>query len=148
MPSRPFRSMCNSMDFTARSLRTLASHFKVSDLAAAIHFIDHTELACSLVVSNEDGLSKWEMRSASMQKIVRPARYLVKVKAPTDSLTASWSPESLFDTTATGPLKKWLPGIRTDHGCQECVVKTADGLFLTLLTAIPTAPIMASKVAA
>jgi hypothetical protein len=45
-------------------------------------------------------------------------------------------------------LKKWLPGIRTDHECEEYVLKTADGLFLTLLTALPTTPANASEVAA
>jgi Zn-dependent peptidase ImmA (M78 family) len=147
MPSQPFRSMCEPMDFSPTSLRQLATHFKVSDLAAAIHFIDHTSLRCSLVVSSDSGLAKWEKRSKTMQALVNPARFIVKVKAPENSLTAGWTPGSLIDTKATGSLKKWLPGIRADHECEERVVKTADGLFLTLLTALPPLPFSGFKAA-
>jgi Zn-dependent peptidase ImmA (M78 family) len=138
MPSQPFRLMCEHMDFSPKSLRQLATHFKVSDLAAAIHFIDHTSLHCSLVVSSNSGLAKWEKRSKSMQTLVHPARFIVKVKPPECSLTAGWTPGSLVDAKATGSLKKWLPGLHTDHDCEERVIKTADGLFLTLLTALPS----------
>lgn len=136
MPSLAFRSLSTPLDFSPRSLRILSSHFKVSDLAAAIHYIDHTDHRCSLVASDNSGLAKWEKRSRTMQSLVKPARFIVKVRAPEDSLTSRWSSDAYSEAIATGALKKWLPGIRTDHECEERVVKTSDGLFLTLLTVV------------
>ncbi len=134
MPARIFSQKCRNLDFSPASIRTLAEYFQVSDISTAMHYVDHTDLACSMIASHSQGITKWERRSEQMKEMVKPARFVSKTKVPVNSLTSEWIQGREVDKKGVMPLGDWMPDLGREIETEESVFKTPDGLFLTLLT--------------
>jgi len=71
MPERLFKPRAVAPEgLTLTQIDSLATEFKTSNLAAAVHYVMHTMEACALVVS-EGGKMKWFRRSASFDFFIR-----------------------------------------------------------------------------
>lgn len=136
MPSRIFSSKIDALDFSPESIRSLSQHFQVSEIAAAKHFVTHTNLACTMIVCDSKGMTKWENRSKKMSDLIKPAKYVFKTKIPGDSSTAEWIQGRGVEKKAIAPLTDWMPDLTSEMEAEEWVMKTPDSLYLTLLTPV------------
>ena len=66
-PSKPCLRILSGRDSSPITIVAIAEHFNISLYAAALRFIDLTEIACSLIFCNKDGKTKFERRSQTMQ---------------------------------------------------------------------------------
>jgi Zn-dependent peptidase ImmA (M78 family) len=136
MPAGIFSAKIATMEFAPASIRALAEYFQVSEIATAKHFVTHTNLACTMIVCDPQGMTKWENRSPKLTDLIIPARYVHKTRIPVESSTAEWIQGREVEQKVLAPLTDWIPDLPHKMESEEWVMKTPDGLFLTLLTPI------------
>ena len=67
-PKKAFQVAIRYKEYTKETILGLSEHFGISSYAAALRFIELTDLACTLVVCNEEGLIEFEQRSNRMKE--------------------------------------------------------------------------------
>jgi Zn-dependent peptidase ImmA (M78 family) len=138
MPKRAFSLMADRLPFTADSIRKLAEHFGVSELATAMHYVKLTDLACTMIVCDVEGNTKYECRSSRMGELLRRVAFVHKSKVPNVSLTADWMSGRRSERLARVRLNEWMPQASINLEVEESVIQTPDYLYLTLLTPTET----------
>jgi hypothetical protein len=134
MPKAAFVPMAERLTFTPAAIRKLAEHFQVSEIATAQHFVENTDLACSLIVCNSEGRTVREVRSEKMARLLGFPRFVCKTDVPASSLAAERIRGASSKELGNTSLLDWMPQLSIDLQVEEGVIQTPDNLYLVLLT--------------
>ena len=133
-PAQAFRKASHPFDYNREAVFTLSELFGISPYSAVLRFIELTDLACTLVVSNADSTIDYEWPSGKM-KDEFGYRSLRDEPVPLSTLTADFINGNTGEDTCTIKLNDWFGDLDVDVEATESVIELGyNGKFLTLLT--------------
>lgn len=119
--------------FSAETIRNVADYFQISLYAAALRFIETTDLCCSLVVCNKNGYIEFEKRSQKLQSSLRHS-YLYRQKINPATFTFNHIQGDSNTESATTSLNDWYQNLPVDIKTDESVLDlTYNNKVLVLL---------------
>lgn len=120
-PKVAFQNKIANMEFKLVDLQIIANHFGISMYAAALRFIELTDLNCSLIVSDTTGKIKYESRSKAMSEFL-PSRFLFRQNLNNQTLTYRSIMKNIQMPETTIGLANWYPGISSSVETTESVL--------------------------
>ena len=137
-PKKAFQTAMKYKEYTKETILGLSEHFEISSYAAALRFIELTDLACTLVVCNEKGLIEYEQRSDRMKETYKQD-FLSKKQVKGTTLTYAYINGCQEEDVCTVSLGEWFDDLPIEIEATESVIELGyNGKFLTLL--IPQIP--------
>jgi hypothetical protein len=133
-PSNTFTKLISKMEFIPDSIIFVASYFNISIYAAALRFIELTNLTCAFIVSNKTGKTEYERRSYNMGNSFKYP-FITKTKIHPHTLTYEFINGKQDVVCCESILSHWYPGLKKDAKVQECVIDLGyNDKFMTLIT--------------
>lgn len=139
-PRKAFKLAMKYKEFTKESIFNLSNHFKISVYATVLRFMELTDLACTLVVCNKEGIVEYERRSDRMKETYRQD-YLNKKRVKESTLTYDYIRGRTAEESSVIPLSEWLDDLDalSDVQATESVIKLGyNDKYLTML--VPHVP--------
>ncbi len=134
-PKRAVAEQTKHGDFSRESVRHLSNYFGISYLAAARRFVEATDLACVLIVSNQSGHIEYEIRSDAFQAALGFYPFLHKQTISSCSVTSDFVRGNKKENDCDVYLCDWYPDLVTDVKATESVLELGyNSRYLTLLT--------------
>lgn len=135
-PSAGVKKVTETQDFNRSGVEVLADHFGLSFYAAAIRFVECTDLPCVLIAVDRDGRIVRDSRSRRFHEGHYPEQIRGNVVSAY-TVTADVL-DGLEGEDAEVPLMEWYPSIDAPElRCTESVVRMSYGnRTLTLLTVL------------
>lgn len=120
--------------FSVDRVENLADHFGISFYAAALRFVELTDLTCMLVVSNDNGQVRYEKRAPALEdSFYEP--YINRQPVSARTVTYDFLQGRTDEQEATVLLNEWYPGLDEEIEATESVVNLGyNETYLTLLT--------------
>lgn len=133
-PSNAVLQFISGLDFTPNSISLVASHFNISTYAAALRFIELTELTCSFIVSNKGCRTEYERRSPMMKSSFENP-YVYKTKIHPKTLTYDFIHGKRDKNCCTSLMSYWYPDIDDNVRVKECIIDLGyNDKFMTLIS--------------
>ena len=133
-PKKAFQMAMKYKEYTKETILGLSEHFGISSYAAVLRFIELTDLACTLVVCNEEGAIEYEQRSNRMKETYKQD-FLSKKQVKGTTLTYDYINGRQAEDVCTVSLDEWFDDLPIEIEATESVIELGyNGKFLTLLT--------------
>lgn len=132
-PKKAFQTAMKYKEYTRETIFDLSEHFGISSYATVLRFIELTDLACTLVVCNREGLIEYEQRSDRMKETYKQD-FLNRKQVKETTLTYDYINGYKEESTCTTPLSEWFDELPIEIEATESVIELGyNGKFLTLL---------------
>ena len=132
-PKKAFQTAMKYKEYTRETIFGLSEHFGISSYATVLRFIELTDLSCTLVVCNEEGLIEYEQRSDRMKETYKQD-FLNKKQVKETTLTYDYINGHKEEVACTVPLSEWFDELPIEIEATESVIELGyNGKFLTLL---------------
>ena len=132
-PSKSCYEILANRDSSPATIAAIADHFNISLHAAALRFVDLTDITCSLVFCNKNGRTKFERRSQTMKALKHG--FIYNSPIPQNTLAAEFVQGTMTTDTCSASLSLWYPGIGKEMPGTESVIDFGyDGRFAVILT--------------
>ena len=133
-PKKAFQTAMKYKEYTKDTILGLSEHFEISSYAAVLRFIELTDLTCTLVVCNEEGLIEYEQRSDRMKETYKQD-FLSKKQVKGTTLTYDYINGRQDEDACPISLNEWFDDLPIEIEATESVIELGyNGKFLTLLT--------------
>lgn len=133
-PSNACSNLIKFKEFSPDTIYLIASHFNISTYAAALRFIELTEITCSFIVCNKNGRSEYERRSLSMGMCFNHP-FVHKSKIHPHTLTYDFINGKTDAVCCETDMSYWYPEMSKDAKVRECVIDLGyNEKIMTLLT--------------
>ena len=132
-PREAFQIQMRFKEYTKETIWRLSKHFGISPYAAVLRFIELTDLSCTLVVCNKNGLIEYEQRSGRMKDTCKHD-FLSKIQVKSSTLTYDYINGSQNEDSCSVSLNEWFEDLPPEIAATESVIELGyNGKFLTLL---------------
>ncbi len=134
-PRKAFKLVMKHKEFTKESIFSISEHFEISAYATVLRFMELTDLACTLVVCNKEGIIEYERRSDRMKETYRQD-FLKKKQVKDTTLTYDYINGRTKEESSIVPLSEWFDDLPDANEIQatESVIKLGyNNKFLTML---------------
>lgn len=136
-PKKSFQRAIRTREFTAKDILEISDEYEISILASAIRFVELTDLACSLVMTDKNKKIKYEYRSNRMHDALREIRFiplLNRSQLNHDTHTYSYLDNPRNECERVVKLHTWYPEVFEEVEATESVIELGyNDTFLTLL---------------
>lgn len=120
-PKSTILKISKHKNFSTDTIRFVADYFQISLYAAALRFIETTDLCCALIVCNKNGNIEYEKRSRKLQTSMRHS-FLHRQKINPETLTSDY----INGENNTGPkitlFNNWYQNLPVDIKAEESVL--------------------------
>lgn len=132
-PQKLFESQMKLKPFTKNTIFFLSDFFSISTYAAALRFMDLTDLTCSLIVCNKNGFIEYEKRSKRMKQSFRHD-FLYRQKILGTTLTSDWINGNKEEDACEICLSDWYRDLEAEIKATESVIELGyNNKYLTLI---------------
>ncbi|MBN2285726.1 MAG: hypothetical protein JXI43_04720 [Tissierellales bacterium] len=133
-PIQSYQKQMLGLDFSIPTIEHLSGHFNISDYAAILHFMQLTDLTCSLIVCNEKFEIEWERRSDRMKDTFKMTP-LKKTKLPERTMTFDCIKRKESSMGVDSFMSDWYSDFPHKMACTESVLRLGyNGKYLVFLT--------------
>lgn len=133
-PSNAYSKLIAELQFTPDTIIAVAKHFNISTYAAALRFIELTDLTCAFIVCNKAGRTEYERRSYNLNSTFQYP-YVRKTKIHTFTVTHEFINGKSDSFCGNSLMSYWYPDIIKDAKVLECVIDLGyNDKYMTLLT--------------
>jgi len=133
-PSKACSKLILTKEFSPGTISFLSKHFNISTYAAALRFIELTDLTCSFIVSNKTCKTEYERRSPNMG-ISFKHPFVCKTKVHPHTLTYEFINGKCDVSCCDSLMSYWYLEIEKDAKAKECIIDLGyNDKFMTLLT--------------
>jgi len=120
-PTTSFHKIAGMKQFLPDDISAISAHFGISRYAGARRFLELTDLCCTMMVCNEQGLVEYESRSDSMRQLYRHS-FVYDVEAPRTSLIHEWLSGNRAVKTSRISFNDWLPELSIEVSASESII--------------------------
>jgi hypothetical protein len=133
-PPKPCYKLISKLEFTPQAIKQIAEHFNISTYAAALRFIELTDLTCTFIVCNKTGNTEYERRSSRMLAEFQHA-FVFKTKIHSHTLTYEFINGKRDNNCCESKMNYWHSSLPKDIPVTECVLDLGyNDKFMTLIT--------------
>jgi Zn-dependent peptidase ImmA (M78 family) len=133
-PEIAYRKQMVGKPFSISTIDFLADHFNISQYAAVLHFIEITDLTCSLAVCNENFEIEWECRSNNMRNSYK-MQPLKKRKLSDRTMVYDCIKKRQSSEPVTTMMSDWYNDFPHKMECTEAVLRLDyNKKYLTFIT--------------
>jgi Predicted Zn peptidase len=140
-PSNFCLRFIQNKECSPETMRQIADYFIISTHAAALRFIELTDLVCTIVIFNETGTTEFERRSPKMEEMLKPffIPYVRKTKIHEHTLAYEVVKGKSKKETCESLMNLWYPKLPKEVSSTESILDLGyRGKYMALLT--PTIP--------
>jgi len=132
-PKQTFTEKSKYKRFDFETIRKLSDYFQISTYATALHFVDLSDLACSLIINNKNGNIIYEKRSKPFSNgFFHP--FLYNQKIPVGTQTFDFINEITTEMNSEIKLSSWYPNLKNKITATECIIELGyNNYILTLI---------------
>lgn len=120
-PSKACYKYITGMEFTPDSISLVSSYFNISIYAAALRFIELTDLTCAFIVCNKGGRTEYERRSNNFSASFKHP-FVHKTKVHQYTLAHDFINGKKDNACCESQMSYWYPEIQKDAKVKECVI--------------------------
>jgi hypothetical protein len=132
-PSTSCERIIGGRDSSPATIAALAEYFNISLYAAALRFIDLTDICCALVFCNTDGRIKYERRSRTMGALKH--RFIYNAGIHEDTLASEFLKGTIKEYSSETLMNYWYNDLGKEVSGTEAVLDLGyDGRFAVILT--------------
>lgn len=133
-PLVAYRKQMTGKTFSIPTIEFLSDYFNISEYAAVLHFIDSTELSCSLAVCNENFEIEWERRSGRMRDTFK-MQQLKRQKLSDRTIAFECIKQKKSSDIVTSMMSDWYADFPYKMACTESVLRLEyNGKYLSFIT--------------
>jgi hypothetical protein len=133
-PQKLCYQLISQLEFTPLAIKQIAEHFNISTYAAALRFIEVTDLTCLFIVCNKNGKTDYERRSSKMEMEFKHS-YIYKTKIHPHTLTYEYINGKQDQDCCESQMNYWHTDLPKIVLVKECVLDLAyNDKFMTLIT--------------
>lgn len=132
-PKQTFAEKSKHKKFDSETIRELSDYFQISTYATALHFIDLSDLACSLIINNKNGNIIYEKRSKLFSNgFFHP--FLYSQKIPVETQTFDFINKITTEVNSEIELISWYPNLKNKITATESIIELGyNNYILTLI---------------
>lgn len=120
-PKQTLLKITKYKKFSPDTIRYVADYFQISLYAAALRFIETTDLCCSLIVCNKSGNIEYEKRSQKLQASLRH-NYLSRQKINPATFAFDYIQGDSKIDSATASFNDWYQNLPVDIKTDESIL--------------------------
>lgn len=133
VPKPAFVTQSKYKRFNSETIEELSGYFNVSTYAISLHFIDNTDLACTLIVSDISGNILYERRSKKFKDGFNH-QFLYKQPIPFGSQTFDYLKDKNAGTNSEIELSTWYPDLNSTIEAGESLIELGyNNIVLTFI---------------
>ncbi|MCH7723859.1 MAG: ImmA/IrrE family metallo-endopeptidase [Bacteroidetes bacterium] len=131
-PKKSFTEKLKNKNFNSETINELSDYFQISTYAACLHYIDLTDLACSLIINNRNGTIIYERRSKQFINGFYH-QFLYKQKIPSGTHTYDFVNGISSDKSEEIELNSWYPDLKNKITATENILELGYNNFVLTL---------------
>ena len=131
-PKKSFTEKLKNKNFNSETINELSDYFQISTYAACLHYIDLTDLACSLIINNRNGTIIYERRSKQFINGFYH-QFLYKQKIPSGTHTYDFVNGISSDKSEEIELNSWYPDLKNKITATENILELCYNNFVLTL---------------
>jgi Zn-dependent peptidase ImmA (M78 family) len=132
-PRNPFQSAIQNLRFNSESINKLSEQFNISTYAAALRFIELTNLSCSMIINRTNGYVLYEKRSKNFNDGFRHS-LIFRQRIPQTTHTYDFINKISGESDSIIDLNCWYPDLQKQIKANESVVDLGyNGSIITMI---------------
>lgn len=132
-PKSEFVNRIKNLDFNSKKIEELSEIFKISTYATTLRFVELTELACSVIISDKSGRIRYERRSNKFKQGFRHP-YLYQQLMSNRTQTYDFIKGYSDDAESITEMCAWYTELQCDIQVNESILDLGyNNLILTLI---------------